>query len=345
MKKKKLVLSRSSFNERRNAMKSRVILGIVLICFVCVFVSGLAGAQQKGYPNKPIDLVVPYNPGGGTDVTARILSMYLSKTWRVAVNVVNKPGGRGIPGCYAAISAKPDGYTMLCEGHATSSIMDAFSAEKLPFDWRKRTWICRQTVDVVFYLTRPDSPFTSLKGMEKYIKENPKELRWGESGIGLASGAQFFYETKIPLDMVKHVTFTGGAMTTASLAGSHIDFAAQQLSEIKGFVDAKKVRALAVIWPERVPQLPQVPTVVEEGFPTIDAKGWHGISGPPGLPKEIVDKWVVTLREAAESEMFKKYADAVYKVIAFLGPKEFREYVDAEHKKYLELAKMLKIKK
>jgi len=325
-------------------MKRRMILGLFLTCVLSICICGLAEGQ-KPYPDKAIDIIVPYNPGGSSDLTTRIIALYLAKEWKVPVNVVNKLGASGILGTYYVMVAKPDGYTMLCEGHANSTIMDAFSPTKLPFDWRNRTFVCRQTVDVVFYLVRPDAPWKNLKELVEWTKQNPKKLKWGESGIGLASGAQFFAANNIPIKDVNRVTFTGGTATAAALAGSHIDFGAQQLSEVIGMVQGKKIRALAVLWPKRVPQLPDVPTATEQGYPMLDAHGWHGISGPPGLPEDIARKWAETLERASTDPMFVRMADAALKIISFLNPTQLKEFVEVEHKKYLELAKALEIRK
>jgi len=321
----------------------RTMLGLFLICILSGAICGPAKGQ-KPYPEKAIDLIVAFNPGGGTDVSARLISLYLAQEWKVPVNVVNKPGAVGILGTRDVIVSKPDGYTMLCDGHATSTIMDAFSPTKLPFDWRNRTFVCRQTADVVFYVVRPDAPWKNLKELAKWIKENPKKLKWGESGIGLAAGAQFFAANNIPVKDVNRVSFTGGSMTNAALAGSHIDFGAQQLSESIGMIQGKKIRALAVLWPKRLPQLPDVPTVSEQDYPMLDAHGWSGISGPPGLPEDIAKKWANTLEKASNDPMFIKMADAVLKMSGYLNQTQFKEFVEREHKKYVELAKTLGVK-
>lgn len=146
------------------------------------------GSQSFAYPTKPIELIVPFNPGGGADVAGRLFATYLSKKWNVPVNVINKTGGAGIIGTRDVLTAPPDGYTMLGEGHATSSLLAAFQ-ENIPFNWENRTFICRVTLDPIIYLVRPDAPWKNLKEVAEFAQKNPKTLRWGSGGLGGISSA------------------------------------------------------------------------------------------------------------------------------------------------------------
>jgi tripartite-type tricarboxylate transporter receptor subunit TctC len=313
-------------------MKSKVLIGLFVICTLSTCLFGQA-VGQDAYPNKPINIIVPATAGGGIDLTARLIAMFLSEAWQVPVNVVNKPGGNRVIGTRDALTAASDGYTMLCDGHATAGMMEAMFPVGLPFDWRNRTWIVRQTTDRALYLTRMDAPWKNLKELAEYIKKSPKPLRWGESGIGLAAGAQFFLANNLSVKLASHVNFVGSQQTLAALAGNHIDFAIQQQPESIAFVQGKKVRAMAAINPTRLPAFPDVPSVVEEGYPMLDIFGWHGISGPEKLPEHIVTKWVDTLRGATTNPKFLGFAAAMYKQVDFLGPKELRAFVEDEYNK------------
>lgn len=328
-------------------MKSKIIFRSFLTCFLAFFLCGQA-AGQKAYPVKGIDIMVPFGPGGGADVVARINAMYLAQEWKVPVNVVNKAGGSAIPGIVEALMAKPDGYMMFTESHSTGVILDAFSPTPLPFDWRNRTFICRTVVEPAVYLVRPDAPWKNLKEVAEFALKNPKKIRWGVTGgggVGFAAGAQFFVVNKIPIDQVNKVSFKGGMEVYAALAGSHVDFGAQEMASAISMVYGKKVRALAVVAEKRNVALPDVPTVAEVGYPTLDVFSWHGIAGPPGLSEDIVKKWVETLRKAATDPKFLKMAENVGKTIGFLGPEEYKEFAEAKYKKYLELAKESGMKK
>jgi tripartite-type tricarboxylate transporter receptor subunit TctC len=327
-------------------MKSRIILGLLLICAVSLHLGGQA-AGEKPYPNKGVNIFVPFNPGGGTDVSARLFGTYLAKKWRVPINVINKPGAGGIIGTHEALSAKPDGYTVLCVAH-NITITPAFATQKLPFDWRNETFMYRATIDPLLYIVRPDAPWKNLKELAEFIRKNPKKVRWGasgKSGISYLAGAQFLSASKITLDGVNQVAFTGGAPVVAALAGSHIDLGAQQLSEVYGMIKGKKIRALGVVGEKRLEELPEVPTTAEQGYAMLDTFGWHGISGPAGISEDIVAKWVKTMEAGSKDPMFVKMAGAVFKKPGFLAGKEFKDFLERQYKKQLGLAKSLGVKK
>ncbi|MDO8956771.1 MAG: tripartite tricarboxylate transporter substrate binding protein [Deltaproteobacteria bacterium] len=322
-------------------MKKSIIWKLVLICLVLPYLCGQAWGQAP-YPSKPIDLIVPYNPGGGADLTARLLSGYFSKKMGVQLNVINKPGAGGIIGAREVLTARPDGYTMLCDGHATSSMLAAFQPGELPFDWRKRTWIARMTKDPVIYQVRMDGPWRTLKEVAEYIKKNPKQLRWGAtgvSGVGSPAGIQFFRAENISLDMVNRVMFSGESPVLAALAGGHIDFTGQQYGPSWGLIEGQKNRPIAVIAERRLPLLKDVPTVAEAGYPMLDVHGWHGLSGPPSLSKPVVDFWVRELEKAQKDPMFHEMAEKVKKEVAYLNSKEMEAFAVKEYEKYLALAK------
>jgi tripartite-type tricarboxylate transporter receptor subunit TctC len=325
--------------------------GVVIQCFLICLVSLVFCHQSFGaapYPTKAIDIIVPYSPGGGTDNMARVIATYLSKIWGVPINVVNKPGGGGIPGTREALIAKPDGYTMLCEGHATSSFLAAFQAD-LPFDWKNRTFICRTEIDPVVFVVRPDASWKNLKEVVEFSKKNPNSLRFGSTGgggISYAACGQFLVAADIPLASVNMVFFPAGSAVVTALAGSHVDFGAQQMSEVVSMIQGKKIRPLAFIYNKRSPLLPEVPTVTEEGYPQIDAFGWHGIAGPPGLPEDIADKWMKGLEKASSDPVYIDMVGKVYKIVSFLGGKKFKEWVlQDDYPKYLKMAEKLGIRK
>lgn len=321
----------------------KIILGMVfLTCFILPYLSGQAFGQDA-YPTKPIDLFVGVPPGGGWDLTARLLSGYFAKVWKVQLNVINKPGGSGIVATREVLVSKPDGYTMIVEQHG-SPMLAAFLPGELPFDWRKRTWIARITKDPLVYEVRGDAPWKSLKEVAAFIKEHSskQKLNWGSTGLaGISNPAviQFLRASKLSLDMVNSVKFSGEAPVLTALAGSHIDLAAQQYAASLSLIEGKKIRALAVVSGKRLPGLPEVPTVAEAGYPMLDVFGWHGVAGPPGIPKHIVEFWAKSLEKASTDPVFREMAEKVNKDVAYLGPQEFVDFVEREYQKFAEMAK------
>jgi tripartite-type tricarboxylate transporter receptor subunit TctC len=318
---------------------------------VLVLVLGAAlaapAAAQPAYPTKPIDIIVAYAPGGGADVAARLIGAYASKKWGQPVNVVNMPGASGITGTLRAFGARPDGYTLLLEPHATTSML--FAVEKdVPFKMDGKTPIALITLDPVIYTVKEDSPWKTLKDVAAAAKANPKAFRWGIAGVsGVASFSvsQFLFGAGVPVAETSRVVFTGGAPTMTALAGGHIDFAGQQWSESAGLILGKKVRALAVVHSTRLPGMPDVPTAKEAGFPDLDVVGWQGLAGPPNLPAPIVTKWNALIEEASKDPAFLEQAAKVNKVIAYKGPEAFWQLQQEELKKYLPLAIKMGIRK
>lgn len=303
--------------------------------------------SAPAYPTKPIEMIIGFGPGGAADVTARLVADYVSKKWGQPINVINMPGASGIIGTRHTLTAKPDGYTLMMDNHAVSAMLAASQID-LPFKWENRTVIARVTVDPVFYLVKQDSPWKDLKEVAENIRKNPKVFRWGVAGVtavGAFAMPQFLEVNNLPFDSLNRVVFKSGAEVVTALAGGHIDLAAQQYSEVTGLILAKKVRGLAVVNPERLPGLPDVPPAKEVGYPNLNVYGWQGVSGPPKLPPEVVDKWAKSLEEACKDPAFLEQAAKIYKVLAYLGPKEFWEFMQEEYKRYLPLAIKMGIRK
>jgi tripartite-type tricarboxylate transporter receptor subunit TctC len=324
---------------KEDVMKRGNLLKILFVCLVTVCLSVQASAEEQ-YPNKPINIIVPYSAGGGTDIGARIYADYISRKWNVPVNVVNKPGGGTIPATFEAISAKPDAYTLFA---ITGGVVytDVFLSEKIPYKWDDFTFLGQLTVDPGCYIVRPDAPWKSLKELAEFIRNNPGKLSWGgsgKSGAGYVNEALFCYVNKIPIEYVNHVSFKGGAPTIAALAGSHIDAGCQHMSEVASMIAGKKIRGLAVIWDERLPAVPNVPTTTEAGYPELDIVSRYGLSGPPGIPKNIVDKWVKLMEEMSKDPTFISKVKKTHKMVSYRGPEDFKKSLQSLHSKVSTIA-------
>jgi len=321
-------------------MKKSVILGLLISFFLSHSFSDQA-LGQASYPTKPIDMIVAYGPGGGSDIMGRFLSAYFSKEAGVQLNVINKAGGAGAIGLQTALAARPDGYTMLMDTHGIASMIALYTGT-YPVDWRKRAWCSRIVVEPMVYQGRVDAPWKTRTEVAEFIKQNPEKLRWGTSGLtgcGAPAGIQFFRANEISMKMVRRVMFQGAAEVVVALAGGHIDFASQQYSESASLIEAKKTRPIAVVAAKRLPLLPDVPTVTEAGYPMLDVMGWQGVSGPAGIPKEVVDFWAKSLEKACKDPAFIEQAEKLKKEVTYLGPKEFESFVEGEFQKYSRLGK------
>jgi tripartite-type tricarboxylate transporter receptor subunit TctC len=280
-------------------------------------------------------------------VAARLIAGYAAKKWGQPVNVVNMPGASGITGALNALGARPDGYKLLLDVHAVSSMLFAVQSD-VPFKMEEKTPIALVTLDPVVYTVKYDSPWKSLQDVAAAAKSDPKTFRYGIAGIGAVASfsvAQFLYSAGVPLAETNRVAFTGGAPVVTALAGGHVDFAGQQWSESAGLIQGRKIRGLAVVHSTRLPGLPEIPTAKEAGFPDLDVVGWQGLSGPPKLPAHIVAKWTTLLDEASRDPAFLEQAEKVSKVIAYKGPQAFWQFQEEELRKYLPLATRMGIRK
>jgi tripartite-type tricarboxylate transporter receptor subunit TctC len=304
-------------------------------------------AAQPAYPTKPVEIIVGYAPGGGADVAARLIAAHAARKWGQPVNVVNMPGASGITGAMRALNARPDGYTLLLEPHATASMLFAVESD-VPFKMDGKTPIALITLDPVVYTVKTDSPWKSLTDVAAAAKANPKAFKYGiagVSGVAAFSVSQFLFAAGVPLAETNKVVFTGGAPAVTALAGGHVDFAGQQWSESAGLIQGGKIRAIAVVNATRLPGMADVPTVKEAGFPDLDVVGWQGLAGPPKLPADVVKKWVALVEDASKDPAFLEQAQKVSKVIAFKGPEAYWQYQQDELKKYLPLAQKMGIRK
>jgi len=322
---------------------TRFVLSLV---FALACLASVADAQPA-YPNRPVEIIVAWNPGGAADVAARLVAGYASKKWGQPVNVVNMPGASGITGTLRALNARPDGYTLLLDPHAGSAMLFAVESE-VPFKMDGKTQVGLITLDPVIYTVKADSPWKTLKDVAEAAKANPKSFRYGIAGVsGIASFSvsQFLFTAGVNIAEANKVVFTGGAPTMTALAGGHIDFAGQQWSESTGLIQGRKVRGVAVVHPTRLPSLPDIPTAKEAGFPGLDVVGWQGLAGPKGLPPAIVAKWSALLEAASKDSAFLEQAAKLNKVIAYMGPDAYWKFQQDEYAKYLPLATKMGIRK
>lgn len=269
----------------------------LVVLLICVM-AGIAHSDAK-YPARPIEIIVPFNAGGSTDLTARITAAYLSKKWNSPVNVVNKPGGNTVPACFEVHRSNPDGHTLLADGNGSASMLQN-AVKNLPFKVMDRTFIAITMLIPDVILVSSDSPFKSLKDVEAAVKKSPE--RWTWTSLGGTSPVdfvirQFLKAVNVDISKTKPVIFTGGSQAVVQVAGGHVMVGVASISSVLPAVKAGTIRVLAVTDDKRNPSLPDVPTTAELGYPSVNASQWVGVSGPPNLPPTIISQWDIALQE------------------------------------------------
>ncbi|NYT59995.1 tripartite tricarboxylate transporter substrate binding protein [Alcaligenaceae bacterium] len=282
------------------------------------------------YPDKPISLVVPVAPGGGTDFTARLLADEMSKKLGQTVVVENQPGGAGNVGVAHAARAKPDGYTLVMP--ITSFPINATLYKKLPFDTQKDlTPIALAATLPLILVVNPELPAKTLEELIALAKEKPGTINFANSGVGTTahlSGELFKETTKT--DIVS-VAYKGGGPAVTDLLGGHVEMYFSTPSAVLPHIQAGKLRALAVTSKERLDELPDVPTFVESGYPDLLVTAWFGIFAPAGTPDAIMEKLNTVVNEVLQQDnVRKKLATHSFNAEGNMSPKELKDFLDME---------------
>ena len=256
-----------------------------------VWLAAVGGVQAQDYPKSPIQIVVPYSPGGLTDIFFRTISDVLAKNIGGTISILNKPGGGGIVGTSYVVNSKPDGYTLVNISAETVSIAPAFTPN-MPYDSDKDlTYIAKTSVVAVGVAVRNESPFKTLEDLVAFAKANPWKLK--AAGMGIVGTPHMIHGvfTRDAKVEVGYIPFDGGGEVVANLLGGHIDFAFPSIPPLKAQLASGKVRLLAVCSPKRLPSFPDIPTLAEKGYPKSSFAVALGLGGPKGLPPAIVSKW------------------------------------------------------
>ena len=259
---------------------------------------GLAGGAlaQAAYPTRPVTLVVPFPPGGGTDTGARIVAQRLAARWGQPVVVENKGGAAGQIGADAVARARPDGYTLLMGNIGTQAINPALY-KKLPYDPDTAFVPITLVAELPLAMTvHPGVPATTPRELIDLARRKPGQLSYSSSGAGGAPhlAAEMFKQATG--SYILHVPYRGGGPAVADLLAGHVDLSFMTVLEASGHIKAGKLRALAVTSAQRVPALPDVPTLAESALPGFNSISWIGILAPAGTPKDIVDKIATDVR-------------------------------------------------
>ncbi len=252
---------------------------------------GLALAQDaKAYPNRPIRLVVPFTPGGSTDILGRTIGQQLSQAWGQSVVIENVPGAGGSIGADKVAKAPGDGYTLLM-GHIGTLAVTPSLYPRLPYDPIKAfaavAWVARVPNVLVVH---PSVPAKTVQELVAYAKANPGKLNYGSGGNGSAAHIATEYLKLQSGTQMQHVPYKGTAPAVTDLVAGQIQLMFTGVPAVINQVKGGQLRAIAVSSPQRVKAMPDMPTVAESGYPGFEADQWYGVVGPAGMPRELVMK-------------------------------------------------------
>jgi len=302
-----------------------------------------AGAQAAGWPERPVQWVVPYPAGGGSDVIARLVGSSLEKALGQTVIVENKPGAATIIGATFVQGAAPDGYTFGTADSGTLAYNPSLYS-KLQYDPAKFTYIGGLARFPLMLAVNADSPFKTVQDVVDAAHKKPGSLTSASAGAGSPHHlALEMFKQRADVNIL-HVPYKGAAPALQDLIGGQVDIgfvdSAAALSNIK----AGKLRVLAVATPERVGLLPDVPTMAEAGVKNFTAYAWQGLVGPADMPADVVAKLSGDLRQVLEQPEVAQKIEAMGVEPMPMNAADFKSYADAEREQWAEVIKKAGIK-
>lgn len=277
----------------------RRLMGAGLSATVAAGAMPLASFADNAYPSRPVTLVVPFPPGGSVDAMARQYSPSLARILGVPVVVDNRPGGGGSVATLAVAQSKADGYTLVASSQS-SHLANPLTQPKLRYDplkdFENIAILGRQPNALAVH---PSLPVRNFAEFIAYAKKNPGKLDYGSGGVGSMGQLNVEMLKVVTGIFANHIPYRGGTQLVTAVLANEVQFNLDNLVVMLPHIEAGKVRALAVASEQRVPQLPDVPTFAELGYPQLNLTSWTGIAAPAGTPEPVVQKLHQAVRQAA----------------------------------------------
>jgi tripartite-type tricarboxylate transporter receptor subunit TctC len=304
--------------------------------------AGLPGTvlAQAGYPDKPVRLIVPFPPGGGTDLLGRVVGDKLTSTlgWKVVVE--NKAGAGGTVGLDAAAKAKPDGYTLVVGQTSNLSIAPSIMSG-LPYDPVKNFAPVRLIASVpLAIVVGATSPIKSMADLVAAAKANPGKLLFASPGNATVAHLTGEYFQKVAGIKYTHVPYKGTAQALPDVISGRASFYVASIESATAQVKSGQLRAIAVTSLKRAPQWPDVPTVAESGFPGFEAITWFGIAVPTGTPAPIIARLDAEIAKVLDAPDVQERLNGKVDV----GPAAFAALIKSDHDKWASVVKEAGIK-
>jgi len=312
----------------------------MLLCAAAILGFGVANeTRAQTYPDKPIKLVVPFPPGGPIDTMARLIAQHMSTSLGQQVVVDNRPGAGSTIGSKAVASADPDGYTLLFGSSGSLGVAPALYTKAGIDPLKSFTAVASVSLLPHLMVVPASVPANNLKEFIAYAKANPGKLNFG-AGLGTPPHLlSALFVTKAGLD-ITYVPYKGAAQSITDMLGGRTHFTIDGTVILMPHVRSGKFRAIAMARPQRWPELPDVPTLVESGFPDFTIDAWTGVVAPAGTPAPIVAKLNAAVNAGLSAPETKATMDRFSSIIKAGTPQDFAAFIASEAPRWASLVKL-----
>ena len=303
----------------------------------------LVGRAQSSWPSKPLRLVVPFSPGGSSEIVARAVAGEMAKTIGQNVFVDNKPGAAGNIAMQEVANSE-DGHTLVL-GHIGTLAVNPYIFPKLPYD-AGRDFVPVSLLSKVpsLYVVHPDVPAKDLKEFVAYAKKNPGQLNYGSAGNGSAGHLAFEYLKMVTDTFLLHVPYRGTGPMLTDLMSGRLQAASVGAPALLQFIKAGKLRCIATGTPQRLPQLPDVPTVAEQGYKGFEMTQWYGLLAPAKWPRANVAKLEAEAVKAAKTTAVRDKLAADTALAIGSSAAEFDAFIKSEQARWKPVIARAQIK-
>ena len=324
-------------------------LTAILLSAACLVLGMAAASAQDKYPNRPIKVLVPYAPGGATDITARIIGDAIQKITGQNFLVINKPGAFGMLAIDEMAKAAPDGHTLMIGNVSTNAITPIIYKDKLNFDYKQRVTAVTNLVDVPAFMlvtTANDFPVKSVPELIDYAKKNPGKIHYGTVGNGSYPHYDMAYFAKRAgdLDMSALPNKNGASGVIQDMLRGDVQAAFLNVGSAAGMVQSGKFRALAMVNNTRLADYPNVPTMKEVGYADVGTLAWNALFAPAGTPKPVLDAlFAIVAKAAASPEVQAKFKKQNYNVVPSKSVADAQNWLAGEMKHWETVTSAVKI--